>query len=388
MKILIVTETYLPFIAGVSTSTDSIARYMESRGDNIIVASPKPVLKDTNLESDRFHMFYTPSIPDLFCKGKPFSPFPFSIPGFLSIVKIFKPDLIHIQEPGAVGWSAMLAARKNKVPVVGAWHFTPDQTLRFMHIPPLKIFIDIIESFVKLFYNRCNGIMVPTQTFADHMKNIGIKPPIKVVSNGVYTDKYFPDKPQNNIREKFDIFKDKILFFFLGRVDEDKHIDEILSALPMVDNSVHLIIAGNGNAKEKLQQLAIKLNVNDKITWLGFMTESEMIDAYRSVDCFVLMSPYEVQSIVTLQALACALPVLLVKAGALPELCHDGENGYLIDRNDAEGLANAMNKIAGDARLRQKMGQESRKISLVHEKSRALASLREFYLLTIDHYKK
>jgi len=82
---------------------------------------------------------------------------------------------------------------------------------------------------------------------------------------------------------------------------------------------------------------------------------------------------------VTLQAIACGLPVLACKEGALPELCHDGVNGFTIATDDDATLADKMNIIANDKKLREKMGKESRNISFPHDRETALAKLLEFY---------
>jgi glycosyltransferase involved in cell wall biosynthesis len=142
---------------------------------------------------------------------------------------------------------------------------------------------------------------------------------------------------------------------------------------------VHLVIAGEGKEEKNFRSLAQTLGVADRITWLGYLNHEQMKDVYQSVDCFVLMSPYEVQSIVTLQAISCALPILACKEGALPELCHDGKNGYTIATDDDKTLAEKMNVIAEDAKLRNVFGQESRKISLPHDRNTALLRLEEFY---------
>jgi glycosyltransferase involved in cell wall biosynthesis len=377
MNLVITTETYLPFVAGVSTSTDNIARFMARRGHHVTIVCPKPVLKDPVPPEKNLTITHTPSLPDPFFNGKSFSPFPMPFRMLRNVLK--DTDLVHIQEPGAVGYTALYTAKRRDIPVVGALHFTPEQIFRILFFPKLPLFIKIVKRYIRWFYNQCDGIMVPTETFARFLRETGVSKPIQVVSNGVDTEDFVPTKDRMVKRDLYRLPNDKILFFFLGRLDIDKHADTIIRALPKTENNVHLVIAGEGKEEGNFRALAASLGVEGRITWLGYINHEQMKDVYQSVDAFVLMSPYEVQSIVTLQAIASGLPVLACKEGALPELCHNGINGFTISLNDDTALSEKMNVLAGDESLREKMGKESRTISLPHDRETALAKLLEFY---------
>jgi 1,2-diacylglycerol 3-alpha-glucosyltransferase len=110
------------------------------------------------------------------------------------------------------------------------------------------------------------------------------------------------------------------------------------------------------------------------------VTDAEMLRLYSAVNAFCIMSPYEGQSIVTLQAVASGLPVIAADAGALPELVTDGKNGYLIKTYDHKSLSKKMNLLASSEKNREKFGIESRKISLEHERSKALSRLENIYI--------
>jgi glycosyltransferase involved in cell wall biosynthesis len=149
--------------------------------------------------------------------------------------------------------------------------------------------------------------------------------------------------------------------------------------MPFTDAKVKLLVVGKGQKKEILHKLADDLKVSEKITWVDYITNEEMPNYYHAADCFSIMSPFEGQSIVALQAVASGLPIIAANAGALPELCEDGRNGFLVDTYDAKTLADRMNKLAGDKDLREKFGIESRKIALPHHKPTVLHKLEELY---------
>ena len=108
--------------------------------------------------------------------------------------------------------------------------------------------------------------------------------------------------------------------------------------------------------------------------------KEQIIQLYRSLDCFVITSPVESQSIVTLEAMACGLPVIAARAGALPELVHDGENGFLVPPDDVAAVAQKFNLLAVDSALRKKFGAQSRVISQSHDKPTVLHRLEEVYI--------
>jgi len=140
-----------------------------------------------------------------------------------------------------------------------------------------------------------------------------------------------------------------------------------------------LVIVGNGTLKEGLHKLALDLEVPEKIIWVEHISDSEMPDFYHLADVFTIVSPFEVQSIVTLQALASGLPVICADRGALPELCHDGVNGYLVDAYNAKALAQKMNILTEDKAKRKTFGEESRRISLAHHKPDVLHKMELLY---------
>lgn len=378
MNILLVTETYLPFIAGVSTSSDSIARFMVSRGHTVTLVSPKAVIAGEVQKLSGLSLVTTPSVHDPLYRGKPMTIFPFGFPSINGLMNAHRFDVVHIQEPGSLGISALWAAKIHRIPVVGALHFTPEQVARMITGGKTNRFIQwLVERYIHSVYQSYNAIMVPTQTFVDFLRTLGVGVRAEVVSNGVYTDVYTPSKKQRNLTKK------SLRILYIGRLDKDKNVMTLINALQYTEPSVVLVIAGTGKDKRTLMERARFLHVDSRIEWKGTITEKEMVELYHDVDCFVLMAEFEVQSIVTLQALASGLPVLGARAGALPELIHDGENGYTVDSHDAKGLAKKIDELLDHPETRRRMGKASRAISLLHHKPTALAKLEALYMEVI-----
>ena len=183
------------------------------------------------------------------------------------------------------------------------------------------------------------------------------------------------------LRAKYRLPKDIPVLLYIGRLDADKNIETILQALAITTISVRMMIAGVGKQKERLQSLAQSLKLTN-VTWVGEVQKQVIIELYQLADAFVIMSPVETQSIETLQAKACGLPVIAADAGALPELV-DGKNGVLVDAYDVNTLASTIDRLASDSALRKSMGAQSRKISLRHHKPTVLKRLEVLYKQTM-----
>jgi len=379
VNILLVTETYLPYITGVSVSTDSIARYMVSQGHKVTLVCPKPLVKGTVEKLEGLTVVHTPSIPFAIYNNNAIAIFPLGIPVIAKLMRKTKFDIVHIQEPGFTGISALILAKIRHIPIVGALHFIPDQIdsvllgrFRKVATPPLNLYI-------KFIYNRYDAVMTVSNFFAGNLRKNKVKKPIYVISNGTDVNKFHPAPTDMIVRKKLGISENSVVFFYFGRLDGDKNVETLVRAMPFTNQNVKLLIVGKGKKKEELISLAEDSKVTSKIVWVDYITDEEMPRFYHAADVFSIMSPFEGQSIVTLQAVASGLPVIAANAGALPELCEEGRNGFLVGTYDAKTLAGKMNKLAEDKDLREKFGKESRIISLPHHKPTALHKLEELY---------
>jgi glycosyltransferase involved in cell wall biosynthesis len=311
--------------------------------------------------------------------NKSMTPFPLGFPTLWRILRMQKIDVMHIQEPGSLGVTALLLSKFFRVPVVGAQHFSWIQIEKVA--PPLLRWISVpfMKWYVRIIYGGFAAIMVPTKTASrDLSAIIGRENQIYPISNGVDTDIYVPRKVSlSRLRIKYKLPVDGSVFLYIGRLDADKNIETILRSLPQVKQKIHMVIAGVGKQKERLLNLSRELGITN-ITWIGEVQKQAIIDLYQLADVFVIMSPVETQSIVALQAISCGLPLVAANAGALPELV-DGTNGFLVDANDDKTLATYLDRLAASPALRKRMGQRSRVIGLTHHKPRVLAKLEALY---------
>lgn len=379
MNILLVTETYLPWITGVSISTDNIARYLAGQGHKVTIVCPTPIVKGEIPPIKNCEVIFVPAFPFTIYNLRAVAIFPLALIKLAKIFQSKKFDIVHIQEPGETGVAALILARRNHIPVAGYLHFIPEQIDRVFWGTAERILTPIVNTYVRFIYDRYDIALTPSHFFKNYLKFLGVKTPIEVVSNGVDIQKFAPRPVDLNFRKKYDIPKDKTLFFYLGRLDGDKNVGTLVKAMKYVQPNVHMLIIGKGKIIGYLHSLAKRIGADSKITWIDYISNEEMPGAYDASDVFTIVSPYEGQSIVALQAAASGLPIIAASAGALPEICRDNENGFLVHTYDDRVLAEKINQLAKDKGLREKFGKESRKISLLHDRPKVMHQLEVVY---------
>jgi 1,2-diacylglycerol 3-alpha-glucosyltransferase len=139
--------------------------------------------------------------------------------------------------------------------------------------------------------------------------------------------------------------------------------------LPLViqKTDMHFVIGGKGAEMEKLKNLSKKLNLQDNITFAGFVPDEDLPNLYSVADCFINAGTAELQSLVTMEAMASGLPVMAVNAMALPELVRHGENGYLFQIDAVVEIAKGLIQIFTNEDLRHKMAYKSLEIIRKHD---------------------
>ena len=122
-----------------------------------------------------------------------------------------------------------------------------------------------------------------------------------------------------------------------------------------------LIVAGEGRERADSEGLARELGIAGRVRFTGQRAGGELIDLYRRATLFVLASQRESLSIVTLEAMACGLPVVCTDSGGPADHVVQGETGWLVPVGDAEALASRMIAVAGDPPRARQMGEAGRR---------------------------
>ncbi|EID56547.1 glycosyltransferase [Saccharomonospora xinjiangensis] len=380
MRVLMATDTYPPDVSGSSFFAHRLASGLARRGHEVHVVcasetGPRKVVRDSGVWLHRLgsaRLLIHPSVR--------FVPPP-GVPALLRrLVAAVAPDVVHTQDHFTIGRAAVRAARRHGVPVVATNHFMPDNLLPYLPRHLHRTVSDVAWRDFRRVYDRADHVTTPTNAAAALLAENGFGLPVEAVSCGVDTRRFSPpETPRAGFRGELGL-PDAPTVVYVGRLDAEKRLDELIRALPTVTGpDTQLVLAGTGTRRADLERLCEREGVAHRVRFLGFVPGERLPMVYRAADVFAIPGVAELQSIATLEALACGLPVVAANAVALPHLVSQGDNGYLVEPGDVAGLGAALDAILTSADLRRRMGGVSRAIALAHDEQRTLARFEEIY---------
>lgn len=384
MKILIASDLHAPVLNGVATFSRNLALGMAGRGHEVVVIAPSQDGKKTT-EFDTNHTVYrVRSTVFPFYQNVRISPTPQL--EIRKIIQDFKPDVVHIQMPMWIGMATMNYAKHADIPVVSTSHAMPENLMdNIKRLSKVSRPINrVLADHGRRFHDKADIITSPTLS---GLKSFGkqvdkLSKPVYVISNGINLDDFTPAKVPPAMYQKYHLPTDRPIITYIGRVDAEKHLWVLLKAMRRIlheGHKVHLLIVGAGVDLAHMQQLASELGIAKDTTFAGRIPEEDKIVLENVGTVFAIPSPAELQSIVTLEAMASGQPIVAVDAGALGELCHDGENGYLFALDDDEGMAEGIMAIVGDKKRREKFSRESLRIAATHDLNHTIKEFEKLY---------
>ena len=382
MKVLIATDTYYPDVNGAAYFTYRLATSLAKRGHHVFVMCPSRSFKNTVSNDKGVTVYGIRSISILVYRNFRISPL-FISRTIRGVVEEISPDIIHIQNHFLIGRRVVSAAKKLGIPVIGTNHFMPENLVHYLHLPEIAegglrkgAWRDCVRIFEQL-----DVVTTPTKTAAALLRNAGFRKDVMPISCGIDLERFKPTNDGLYLKQIFAVPNNKQVLLYVGRLDKEKKIDVILRALPDIlrVTNVHLVVVGMGKEKQKLEELAEDLGIQKAVTFTGFVPDKDLQNIYRIADLFVIAGIAELQSIVTMEAMASGLPVVAVNAMALPELVHDGENGYLFSDGDSQMLAEKVIAILSNQAMRAQMSQKSLEIIKDHDINKVIEKYESIY---------
>lgn len=391
MRILITGCTYFPSKNGQSIFTINLAEGLAARGNKVLVVIPALGGHAREYERNGVQIKELDSL-DL---GKLHSEAVMSFfPGHQvrAILDEFQPDLIHIHDHYPLSNSLVREGKKRNIKVVGTNHFVPDNLSPY--IPGSAYFASILSRimwfWMRLTFDRLDFATAPSRTAAEILRQQHIKLHIYPISCGVDTNRFKPDLDIDRAqwRQKYGLPVEKPVILFVGRVDAEKKLDLLIQALHHRNkNDFTLAIAGNGSHRKHLEELVQHLGVEDQVKFLGFVPNEDLPSIINAVDIFTMPSEAELLSIASLEAMACAKPVLLSNARALPELVHNGVNGFLFNPGSVEDLAAKIELLLSQPEKWNGMGKESLRMAQAHTLENTITGYSMLYYTLVAEKK-
>lgn len=381
-RILIGADTYHPDVNGAAYFGYRLAAGLAARGHDVHVVCPSPtgpfeVGVDDGVTVHRLRSVRTPVHPTFRV-----SPPPLVGPATRRVLEAVRPDVVHVQSHFLVGRALLRAATQAAVPSLATNHFMPDNLMAYAHVPAAArrmVCALAWRDFARVFATA-DQVTTPTPIAADLIQGKGLAAPVSAISCGIDLERFRPREGGGQAAAELGLPARPTLLF-VGRLDAEKRLWELVSALPVIRRAVdaQLVLVGIGSQESQLRRMADRLGVTEHVYWLGFVPDQRLPAVYAAADVFCMPGTAELQSLVTLEAMASGLPVIAADAMALPHLVRPGVNGYLYRPGDLETLAQYASELLSEPATRDRMGRASRALASRHGLDRTLAAFEQLY---------
>jgi len=277
---------------------------------------------------------------------------PIAIPGRVRRdLDEFKPNVVHVSSPDIVGHRAVTWARRHKIAAVASVHTRFETYLSYYHLEWLE---PEVRAILRRFYHRCEVVMAPAESTAAILRAQRMNRDIAIWSRGIDREQFNPQRRDMEWRRSQGISDDELVIAFLGRIVMEKGLDVFSEAiLGLIDRGVkhHVLVIGEGPARPWFEQRL------PNAIFTGQLTGDDLARALASCDVLLNPSITEAFGNVTLEAMACALPVVAAQATGATNLVRNGITGTLCDAGETEEFADALENYARDPDLRRRHGE-------------------------------
>jgi glycosyltransferase involved in cell wall biosynthesis len=263
----------------------------------------------------------------------------------------FAPNVVHIASPDVVGHRAVSWARRNKVASVASVHTRFDTYCAYYGLQFLE---PTARAIMRRLYRRCEIVMAPAESTAAILRAQRMNRDIAIWARGIDREQFNPGRRDMAWRRSLGIADDELVIAFLGRVVMEKGLDlfaDAVQALRQCGVRHRVLVIGEGPARPWFEE-----QLPDAV-FTGELTGDDLARAVASADVLLNTSITETFGNVTLEAMACGLPIVAAMASGTTNLVRDGETGILVDSGDVEGLAAALQAYARAPELRAEHGR-------------------------------
>jgi glycosyltransferase involved in cell wall biosynthesis len=346
-------DCYPPVMDGVSVAISNYAYWLHEHGCKVCVVtptSPQPKIQEVAYPIYRYWSLPIP-------KRKPYR---LGIPevdfSFSHKIDNLSFQLLHAHCPFSSGQIALKIARKRKIPLVATFHSKYRED--FERLIPSKIVVDTLMKRVIDFYDQADEVWVPQLSVEETLRSYGYKGNIEVVDNGNDLSMMFSAERKEDCREKIGIKPDEFMLLFVGQHILEKNVMFLIESLNLMQSrKFHLYFVGSGYALREMKQKVEQLGLNDKVTFVGSVTDRQTLsEYYMASDLFLFPSLYDNAPLVVREAAAMNTPSLLIEGSTAAGIIDNNVNGFL-SKNDRTDFAERIVYIMNNPTLADKAGK-------------------------------
>ncbi|MFA5932311.1 MAG: glycosyltransferase [Candidatus Paceibacterota bacterium] len=389
LHIAMVCDPIGPNKSGVVVSSLRFSKLLNDRGHHVIFIGARSSEHKDHSHHDGVKAYRYRSLPVPKSGG-----WNLAFPTVKELKKVFqeeKINVVHILLPMSGAIVALKAAKDLNIKIVAHSHSQPENL--FMDMPKIiqPTLNKLWNKYLAWTYGKAELIIYPSKLGHEILHHLTEKDkPSVVISNGVNIERYKPtDVGDFHIR--FNIPRDTLNIVYVGRLYPEKSIDTLIKAIPHVIkefSNMHVMLAGAGHMRPKLEKLVHDLKLKKHVTFLGLVSDEDKILAYNAGDIFVSPSFAELEGMTVLEAMACGKPIIVPNAEMNAARFFVDGNGFLFKTADHLDLASKILQLFTNPELRKKMGEVSFEKSKHYDIHKSVDLLEETYYSALRSNRK
>lgn len=364
MRIGIFTDTYPPYINGVSTSIVMLQRALEKKGHEVFIVT---------VNADNMTYKYENENKIIRIPGIPIGIFDYRLTGIYPLraiekIRKWNLDIIHTHTEFGVGTFARIIAKQFDIPIVHTYHTMYEDYVHYI----TKGYFDgtskkIVEYLTKFYCDRTTTeLIVPTKKTYDLFKQkYHVERNIHIIPTGIEVERFYKENYSTEdiqeLKRKIGLQQDDFAILFVGRMGKEKSVDVLLDAFKDISKKhshAKMILIGDGPYLSEFKLQARKLKIDDKVFFLGKVPWDEIPMYYLTADVFATASKTETQGLTVIEAMAASLPVVAVDDESFNTVIVDGLNGRLFKTK--RGYRYSIEKLINEPEEREKMSKQAR----------------------------
>ena len=385
MRIGIFTDTYPPYINGVSTSIAMLEHALEKKGHQVFIVTVNDKILNYKYENENKII----RIP-----GIPIGIYDYRLTGIYPLraiekIKKWNLDVIHSHTEFGVGTFARIIAKQLDIPLVHTYHTMYEDYVHYITGGYFeKSSKKIVEYLTKFYCDKtATELIVPTKKTYDLFKEkYKINKNVHIIPTGIELDRFYKEKyneeVKNNLRKSLQLNKEDFVILFVGRLGKEKSVDFLIKNhkdIVKKHKNAKLLIIGHGPDEEEFKKMVIKENLDDNVIFTGKVPWKDISLYYQLASVFVTASKTETQGLTVIEAMAASVPVVCVDDESFRIVVIDDLNGYLF-KNKKEYTKSILNLITNKTLL-ERLSNQARISSEPH-------SSKYFAEKVLDVYKQ
>ena len=351
LRIALVTETWAPEVNGVAMTLGRMVDGLIRRGHGVQLIRPRQRPGETAAHGE--------GLEEVLARGlrlPRYDGLKLGLPARVRLVREWsrqRPDLVHVATEGPLGWTAVTAANKLRIPVSSDFHTNFDHYSGHYGMGWLR---QPVAAYLRRFHNRSAATFVPTAALAAQLSAQGYRS-VEVISRGVDTALYSPARRDEALRRAWGLPPGGLAVISVGRLAPEKNLGLAMRAFAAIRRlrpDARMVLVGDG------PQRAALARAHPDAVFVGMRHGEDLAAHYASADLFLFPSLTETFGNVTLEAMASGVCPVAYDYAAAAEVIRDLGNGASVACGDEEGFIARAVQMAGADALRAELARAAR----------------------------